>query len=330
MEGLTVKLCRKPVEIRRREITVSVIGEDLEMLPASGTLDVDAMIRYWMHFMEREARWNPDLMVLPEICDIWKNLPRERKQEWLDLRGDTILAAFQDFARKHRTYIVYPTYRKLSEGHNSNCALLIDRDGDVTAVYDKVYPTVRDLSMGVIPGKEPVIAETDFGRLGFVICFDLNFWDLLEKMAAMEPDVLAFSSYYHGDFMQQAWAHRCEAYFLGATVGALGKDILGPAGEVLYQERSSGRRCITRQINTNCAVIHWDFNRDKLEAAIAKYGSRMDFRNSGTCGCFTMLSRDPDLPVMEILKEFEIETWRQYYARSASACSCARTSYQER
>lgn len=327
MEGLTVHVCRKPVEIRRREITVSVIGADLPMLPASGP-DTDTMIRYWLETMDKELLAGPDLIVLPEISDCWKNLPPDRKQEWLDMRGGKILEAYQDYARKHRTYIVYPTYRKLSDGHNCNCAILIDREGDVCAVYDKAYPTVRDLGKGVIPGGGPVVADTDFGKLGFVICFDLNFWDLQEKMAALEPDILAFSSYYHGDFMQQAWAHRCQAYFLGATIGALGKDILGPAGEVLYQERSGSRRCITRQINTNFAVIHWDFNHEKLDAARAKYGKKLDFRNSGTCGCFTLLSNDPDLPVMNVVREFEMQTWREYYASSVQACKRALEEYQ--
>ena len=320
MGGLTVQCCPKPVEIRRREIVASIIGEDLAPMPVSGKFDVDAMIRYWLQAMDVEAASKPDLMVLPEICDYWRGIPEGREQEWLDLRGNRILHAFQEYARKHRMYIVYPTNRMISDGHNANSSILIDRDGDVSAVYDKVYPTVCELEQGVIPGTGPVVADTDFGRLGLLICFDLNFWDLQEKMAAVAPDVLAFSSYYHGDFMQQAWAHRCQAYFLGSTVGSLGKDILGPAGEVLYQERSNCRRSITRPINTNCAVIHWGFNVQKVAEARLKYGRKLDLRNSGTCGCATLLSNDPDLPVRDVLKEFEIETWREYYARSAFEC----------
>ena len=317
---------KKPVDIRRREVTVSLIGETLCSMPEDGTLPVDRMIRYWTEAMDKESSRTPDMFVLPEICDVWLGISPERKLEWLDARGDRVLTAFQEYAKKHHAYIVYPTYRDLEGGHHSNCSLLIDREGDLIACYDKAFPTVRDIGVGVIPGHDAVAAETDFGRLSFAICFDIYFHEILDRVAALKPDMIAFSSYCHGGLFQPMWANRCQAYFLGATVGGLGKDIIGPAGEPLYCERGTFRR-VTGKINTNFAVAYMDFNREKMEAAVAKYGRKFEMRDSIQTGCVTLLSNDPDLPVMEIVKEFEIELWRDYYARSAAAGADARAAY---
>ena len=186
---LKVELKKKPVDIRRREVTVSLIGETLCSMPADGTLPVDRMIRYWTEAMDLESSRKPDMFVLPEICDVWLGISPERKLEWLDARGDRVLTAFQEYAKKHHAYIVYPTYRDLEGGHHSNCSLLIDREGDLIACYDKAYPTVRDISVGVIPGHDAVAAETDFGRLSFAICFDIYFWEIMERVAALRSAV---------------------------------------------------------------------------------------------------------------------------------------------
>ena len=65
----------------------------------------------------------------------------------------------------------------------------------------------------------------------------------------------------------------------------------------------------------------------EMEAAIAKYGRKFEMRDAVHTGCVTLLSNDPDLPVMEIVREFGIELWSDYYARSAAAGAEARSAY---
>ena len=304
---------KKKVRMEKREITVSIIGEDLMALPEKS---VEQMIAYWKEAMDREIANRPDLVVLPEICDTWRWAPKdERYHQWLALRGSRILNAFRECARQHHCYLIYPTYRPLGNRRYANSSILIDRDGDVIAVYDNVYPTVREMQFGVVPGRNPVIAETDFGRLGMVICFDLNFWDLMEAYAKLKPDVLAFSSYYDGGFMRQTWAAKCRSWLIGATVGELPKTLVGPASEIVRHEHSY-YRTVTVRLNTNCAVVHLDFNRKRMQAAIQKYGPVIGFRDPGGAGMVTFFSRDPKLPIGQVIREFGIETWDQYYERS--------------
>ncbi|MBR4223132.1 MAG: carbon-nitrogen hydrolase family protein [Victivallales bacterium] len=322
--GLLPKIVAKKVEARPREVMVNIIGNDLAV--ANGNTDVDKMIQYWLKDIKLCENTRPDLIVLPEICDIYHDLlgipgdadAKKRRDDWLDKRGNKILDAFREYASAHRTYIVYPTYRDRGNGHVSNCSLLIDREGDVIACYDKVYPTVGDIEKGAIPGTKPVIAQTDFGTMGFAICFDLNFWDLLDAYAPLRPNVMAFSSYYHGNLMQATWAYRCQSYFLGATIGTLEKNIVLPDGTV-RDAIHSFCTYLVGTINTNYKIVHIDCNRQRVKDAFAKYGRKLTVHNNNDLGVLLLISNDPDLPVGTIIQEFGIETWDEYYARSTQA-----------
>ena len=72
----------------------------------------------------------------------------------------------------------------------------------------------------------------------------------------------------------------------------------------------------TAKINTNFRVIHYDDNYRKLDAAVAKYGRRVYMTDPARAGTFTFYSADPDLPIDDVVREFKMETWREYYDRS--------------
>ena len=212
---------RKAVKVERREIAVSIIGKGL--LSRAKCSSVEEMIAYWTAAMDEEIGNKPDLVVLPEICDVLQGVSPQEKADWLRRRGNRVLEAFAAYAKRHRCYLVYPTYRQLPDGAWANCAIVIDRDGDVVGVYDKYQPTVRDLGNPVLdvrPGTGTCVVETDFGRLGVMICFDLNFQPIQDLYAKENVDVLAFPSYYDGGHNRHTWAARCQAYVVAATVGS--------------------------------------------------------------------------------------------------------------
>ncbi len=320
---LNPAVVHKEVKIVRRPITVSVVGPDLAACPADGKVTVEAMIRHLTGAIEKELSRRPDLIVLSETCDMWLEMPDEQRHDWIAMRGDKILNVLREYAKKYHTYIVYPTYRELGNRRYCNSAFLIDREGDVVSVYDKVYPTVYEIDFGVVPGQGPVIAETDFGTLGMVICFDLNFWELLDRYAALRPDVITFSSYYHGDFMLQAWAYKCRAHLIASTVGRLEKDVFTPCGTPQRVEHNYFYT-FSERINTNCAVVHIDFNWEKLQAACDKYGPVLRIDTARGVGAVTLFCDDPAIPIHDIIREFGIELWDDYYRRSTEAAVRAR------
>ena len=309
---------KKAVKVVRREITVSIIGLARPAFPGGGKTSVEACFRYWKAGMDKEICNKPDLIVLPEGVDSWKGANPADKFEWVRKRGDLLLKEFQKYAREHRAYIVFNSYRQRKDGRFANSSYMLDRDGDVVAVYDKVYPTPGEIlwkELPIVPGDGPVTADADFGRVGFVVCFDLNFRDLIEAYRREKPDVICFSSAYHGDFWQRAWALTCRSYFVGSTLGELSKDVWGPSGEAIFHTQGYFKTGTVR-INTNCRVCHLDDNWGALQQARAKYGQKVEVRNPGSVGCVTFLSNDPSVSVDKLIKEFGLILWDDYYDRS--------------
>jgi predicted amidohydrolase len=74
-----------------------------------------------------------------------------------------------------------------------NTSALISPDGDIEAVYRKIH--LFDVELGadgggsfresarVAPGKEVVVADTEWGGIGLSICYDLRFPELYRAMA---------------------------------------------------------------------------------------------------------------------------------------------------
>ena len=309
---------KKPVKTVRREITVAIIGMDRPEMPANRRPTVAGCAAYWKSAMDREIANRPDLVVLPEGVDSWRGATAAERVDWVARRGDGLLNAFREYARQHRCYLVFNSSRQRPDGLFANCTFTLDRDGDVVGVYDKVYPwppemTRKDIT--IVPGERPVAVDTDFGRLAFATCYDLNFRDLIMANADLKPDVIAFCSAYNGDFWQRTWSYTCRSYLVACTTGELAKDVVGPAGEVIFHSHDYFRTA-TVKINTNYRVCHLDGNRGGLQKAVRKYGQRVTVRNPGAVGCVTLLSNDPDLPAADVMKEFGIEEIDDYYARS--------------
>ncbi len=305
-------------KIVRREVTVSVIGLSRPRFPVEEA-SVEKVIGYWTRAMDREVGNRPDLIVLPECCDTVPTPDASEKARWIRMRGTKVLEAIRAYAAAHRCYIVYAAHRERDDGRFANSSMLIDRTGKVTAVYDKVFPTVGEAdnaAFPVVPGREAVVAETDFGRVGFVICFDLNFPELKEMYRAKHPDVLVFSSFFDGDFLQREWALDCQSHFISSTCSeSLPGRVIDPSGGELRHENYY-MPTFTATINTNCRVMHLDFNREKFAQLIRRYGRRVTIRNPGGVGCVTLVSNDPSLPVDEVMRAFDLEPLSAYFERS--------------
>src|SRR5688572_13157676 len=160
-----------------------------------------------LSLVERAAHDRPDAICLTEvITSLGLDSPSKQDVVPEPLDGPTV-DLFGQVARKHSTYIVLPILTR-EGGRVYNSAILLDRRGHVAAVYRKIHPTISEIERGVTPGTETVVAETDFGKVGFVICYDLNFRDVAEGMAAIGgAELVFFPSMYCGGLQLSIWAH---------------------------------------------------------------------------------------------------------------------------
>ncbi|HBE03580.1 MAG TPA: carbon-nitrogen hydrolase family protein, partial [Spirochaetia bacterium] len=205
---------KKNSDLKNKIITVSALGpRPLWEVKSHGKETVDIMIRHWQEQLSQVTPDNPDLIVLPEACDRFPTHTMTERKEYYHFRGDKILNFFCEYAVKNKCYIVYSAVRETYDGTYRNSTQLINRQGTVCGIYNKNHLVPRETTEGdILCGKDAPVFTTDFGTVAMAICFDLNFHELLEKYAQQRPDIILFSSMYHGGLMQNYWAYYCQAH----------------------------------------------------------------------------------------------------------------------
>jgi predicted amidohydrolase len=305
----------------KRKIKISTIGYD----PFSADKDcrveslVGDAIKFLKGRIDQVLPDHPDLIVLPECCDrpacSW--LDTKMQVEYYKARGERVLNALQEVAKNNNTYITYPAVRILPDNTLRNSIQIIDRRGKVIGIYNKNHLVIEEYTQkGILFGKEAKIIKCDFGRIGFAICFDLNFDELRLQYVKAKPDLIIFSSMYHGGLMQRYWAYSCRAYFVGAIGNrALRSAIINPVGEIVAQN-TNYFDFITTTINLDYAIAHLDYNWEKLTALKSKYGKEVIVHDPSELGSVLITSETPEKTAVDMCKEFEIELLDDYFARA--------------
>ena len=257
----------------------------------------------------------PDLVVLPEFCDSpYKfQCSVEDTLAYYKERGNRVLDFLGGIARENSCNIAYPSFLEMAGGR-TNSIRIIDRSGKVSGTYSKNHLTIGEIEeMGLLCGKSAEVIECDFGRVACAICFDLSFDELRLKYAAQKPDLIIFSSMYHGGLMQNYWAYSCRAHFAGAVWGNPGT-VISPVGEIIAST-TNYFDFATAAMNLDSAVVHLDYNWDRLRAMREKYRTKVKVHDPGYLGSVLISSETEELTIRDMIREFEIEVLDDYMDR---------------
>jgi len=277
---------------------------------------VDEMIVFWNKHFSRVLPDRPDLIVVPEACDRPRGLSPERLKEYYRVRKNQIRDYFAEVAVENNCYIIYSAYREMPDSSWRNSSVVLDRNGRIAGIYNKNHPTIGEMNKGVLCGKEAPIIECDFGRIALAICFDLNFDELRLKYVKAKPDLIVFSSMYHGGMMQEYWAYSCRSHFVGAIANrATPSQIRNPLGEIIASN-SNYFDFSVETINLDCTLVHLDDNWDRLRAMNEKYGTKVQITDPGLLGCVLIASEHEQISIEQMMDEFEIELLDDYFTRS--------------
>ena len=141
-------------------------------------------------------------------------------------------------------------------GKPKNTLLVINPKGEIVCKYSKIHLFDVDLSDGsswkesdsATPGDEIVLVDTDFGRIGLAICYDLRFPEMFRLMAMHGADVIVLPASFtmqtgkdHWEIMLRARAMENGVYIAApnqignkSNMIALGKSmIVDPWGHVI-------------------------------------------------------------------------------------------------
>jgi predicted amidohydrolase len=119
--------------------------------------------------IDTAAKDNPDIICLTETpYDINVDLDILQKCETIPGRLSDAIA---QKAKQHSCYIIWSMFEK-DGSLIHNTGVLMDRGGHITGKYHKVQLPLAEAEFGVTPGCDFPVFDTDFGKIGILICFD--------------------------------------------------------------------------------------------------------------------------------------------------------------
>jgi nitrilase len=214
--------------------------------------------------IEKAAMAGARLVVLPEYFPIM-GMKETDKVAVKEQPGSGMIQDFMsDTAKKHKIWLVGGSIPLAASSPDKvlNTCLVFDDSGRQVARYDKMHLFNLDLgnehyheARTIEPGREVVVVDSPFGRIGLAVCYDLRFPELFRAMKNVDIIVLpsAFTETtgkMHWEVLVRARAIENLAYVIAAAQGGYhvsGREthghsmIVDPWGRVLDQiSRGSG------------------------------------------------------------------------------------------
>ena len=252
-----------------------------------------------------------DLVALPETFN------GQSKNEPETLDGITV-STMATLARQFRMYIVCPIDR-VQDGFRLNSSILLDRDGQIANVYDKVYPYWSEFELGPpvdVIHSTPRVVATDFGRVGMAVCFDVNFPAVWQALADEDAELVIWPSAYSAGRSLQAHAINHHYYIVTSTYNrdCIVYDITGE--EILYE--TSEDINITRVLlDLDRGIYHENFNLDKRDRLLEDHAETVEMEQwLGREQWFVLCSKSPDVSVRDLARQYGLEELRAYKRRS--------------
>ena len=278
---------------------------------------VDRMIAHWRGRFAQVLPDKPDLIVVPEACDRPSGFSLKKRLEYYRVRKNQIRDFFAKTAKENNCYIVYSAAREMEDDTWRNSSVLLDRKGNIAGIYNKNHVVIEETTKaGILCGRDAPVIECDFGKVAFAICFDLNFDELRLKYVKTKPDLIIFSSMYHGGLMQPYWAYSCRCHFVGAIAGkATPSQIYNPLGQ-LVASNTNYFDFVVATVNLDCELAHLDYNWQRLRNLKEKYGPKVKITDPGCLGSVLISSEHEKISAEEMVREFEIELLDDYMKRA--------------
>lgn len=141
---------------------------------------------------------NLDIAVFPE--DSYFDVDAHRPGENPEPLDGYFVTQMRALARKYHINLIPGTFMRAAEnGKHYNTAVFIDRNGEIIGQYDKIHLMKAmnyDESEYVVGGTKPAVFDTDIGRIGMMVCYDLRFPELARGMVQDGADILFVPAFF--------------------------------------------------------------------------------------------------------------------------------------
>ncbi len=246
-------------------------------------------------------------------------------EEFAGLQAETVPGpttnAISKLARKYNMYVVCPLREQASD-KQYNTAVLLDRQGKIAGAYRKVFVFWGE---GLHCSPDGVkVFKTDFGRISILTCFDLNFPELWQQCDQQDVDIVVWPSAYAGGSPLNAFAILYHYYIVPVGAG----NIIDVTGKTMAGIKSPRPQQFIATLDLDRTFAHYDFNRDKVRTMLEQHHDEVvverQLNDEDRAPWWLFRSLKPGLRVRDVLKDFNIESLREYQQRSRIQINQAR------
>lgn len=190
-------------------------------------------------------------------------------------------------------------------------AVLFDREGNESGEYRKIYITEGEIEDGITPGAvDPPVFQTDFGKIGIQICYDIMWDDSWKKLREKGAEIIFWPSAFSGGKMvdAKAWQNMC--VIVSSTWNANSK-ICDITGEVISETGKYNTNVVCAPVNLEKVFLHTWPDYKLFDEIERKYGRKVFITTWHEEEWSIIESRSPDVFVADILEEFNLRSKNQ-------------------
>jgi predicted amidohydrolase/GNAT superfamily N-acetyltransferase len=181
----------KLINMPKSDVRVGIVQWQMRLFP-----NFDALIRQVEYFVDAVSDYQSDFILFPEFFEAplmadYNHLGEARAIRELAGYTNALREKFTEFAVSYNVNIITGSMPKVEEdGHLYNVSYLCRRDG-TWEKFQKIHitPSERD-AWGMKGGHELKVFDTDCGKVGILICYDVEFPELARVYADQGMQIL--------------------------------------------------------------------------------------------------------------------------------------------
>ncbi len=295
-----------------REVWIAGISQ-MDLITNTPRLMVEEVTR----IINDVVVYQPDFICLPEV------FPTSNVDQILSLSeklkvSEEVSKQFSILAKQNSCYIICPVFTS-ENGKVYNSAIIFDRKGIRLGEYRKIHLTEGEIENGLTPGPlDPPVFQTDFGKIGIQICFDMLWDDGWTKLKEKGAEIVFWPSAYAGGKMVNTKARQHKYIVVSSTRKNTAK-ICDLSGEEITKTGIWDKNYFCAPVNLEKAFLHtWPFV-SRFDEIRKKYGRKVRITTFHEEEWSIIESLSPDVLVSDILIEFDLKTFEQLKNSSETA-----------
>lgn len=179
-------------------------------------------------FIESAAQQKANVIVFPEDCITGSIFGDLTKLDRTHANRD----AFCALAKKYHIDIVTGSSMEAVPEGNFNTSYYINAQGEVLGTYRKNHLHPSEYSF-LSPGTEAPVFQTAYGKAGIVICWDMLFPEIFERMKRQGVEIIYCPSYWYREIAQSMAEYNPES-----------------------EEQLLDALCLTRAVEANAVLVY--------------------------------------------------------------------------